>query len=536
MSKEIRYGKDAKSSLLKGVDLLADAVKITLGPKGRNVVLDKGYGSPLITNDGVSIAKEIELKDPYEDMGAKLLYEVASKTNDVAGDGTTTATLLAQSIIHKGFKAVDNGANPVFVREGIERAGKEVAKKLLEKSRPVETRGDIENVASISASSREIGKIIAEAMDKVSKNGVISVDESKGFETELEVVEGMQYDKGYISPYFVNDRETMTVELENPYVLVTDQKVSTTQDILPILEQVVKANKPLLIIADDIENEVTSTLILNKLRGTFNVVATKAPGFGDNQKDMLNDIAILTGATFYAKDLQMKLQDLKLEDLGLVHKAIVKKDTTTLIGGQGDKASLDERINEIQAQINVSSAEYDKKRLQERLAKLAGGVAIIKVGAATESELKEKKLRIEDALNATKAAILEGIVTGGGSILVNIQTELKQTLKDSNIDVYKGILAVLDSLSQPLYQIAENAGYDGQDILEEQRKQHKDYGFDAKEGKWVNMMKEGIIDPTKVTRNAILNASSIGALMITSEAAVVEIKEKETPMPNPAMY
>lgn len=536
MSKEIRYGKDAKSSLLKGVDLLADAVKITLGPKGRNVVLDKGYGSPLITNDGVSIAKEIELKDPYENMGAKLLYEVASKTNDVAGDGTTTATLLAQSIIHKGFKAVDNGANPVLVREGIERAGKEVAKKLLEKSRPVETREDIENVASISASSREIGKIIAEAMDKVSKNGVISVDESKGFETELEVVEGMQYDKGYISPYFVNDRETMTVELENPYVLVTDQKVSTIQDILPILEQVVKANKPLLIIADDIENEVTSTLVLNKLRGTFNVVATKAPGFGDNQKDMLNDIAILTGATFYVKDLQMKLQDLKLEDLGLVHKAIVKKDTTTLIGGQGDKASLDERINEIQAQINVSSAEYDKKRLQERLAKLAGGVAIIKVGAATESELKEKKIRIEDALNATKAAILEGIVTGGGSILVNIQTELKQTLKDSNIDVYKGILAVLDSLSQPLYQIAENAGYDGQDILEEQRKQHKDYGFDAKEGKWVNMMKEGIIDPTKVTRNAILNASSIGALMITSEAAVVEIKEKETPMPNPAMY
>src|SRR5690554_5175196 len=496
MSKEIRYGKDAKQSLLKGVDLLANTVKITLGPKGRNVVLDKGYGSPLITNDGVSIAKEIELKDPYEDMGAKLLYEVASKTNDVAGDGTTTATLLAQSIIHKGFKAVDNGANPVLVREGIERAGKEVAKKLLEKSRPVETREDIENVASISASSREIGKIIAEAMDKVSKNGVISVDESKGFETELEVVEGMQYDKGYISPYFVSDRETMTVELENPHVLVTDQKISTIQDILPILEQVVKANKPLLIIADDIENEVTSTLILNKLRGTFNVVATKAPGFGDNQKDMLNDIAILTGATFYAKDLQMKLQEIKLEDLGLVQKAVVKKDTTTLIGGHGTKNAIDQRILEIEAQINSSTSDYDKKRLQERLAKLAGGV----------------------------------------SVLVDIQTELKETLKDSHIDIYKGILAVLDSLSEPLYQIAENAGFDGQDILTEQRKQNKNYGFDAKEGKWVNMLKEGIIDPTKVTGNAILNASSIGALMITSEAAVVEIKDKDQNIPTQPMY
>lgn len=536
MSKEIRYGKDAKTSLLKGVDLLADAVKITLGPKGRNVVLDKGYGSPLITNDGVTIAKEIDVKDPFENMGAKLVYEVASKTNDVAGDGTTTATLLAQSIIHKGFKAVDNGSNPVLVREGIERAAKEVAKKLLEKSRPVETSEDIENVASISASSREIGKIIAQAMDKVSKNGVISVDESKGFETELEVVEGMQYDKGYISHYFVSNRETMTVELDNPYVLVTDQKISTIQEILPILEQVVKTSKSLLIIADDMENEVTSTLILNKLRGTFNVIATKAPGFGDSQKDMLNDIAILTGATFYAKDLQMKLSEIKLEDLGLVDKAVIKKDTTTLIGGQGLKQTIDDRINEITAQIERATSDYDKKRLQERLAKLAGGVAIIKVGAATESELKEKKLRIEDALNATKAAVLEGIIAGGGSILVEIQTELKETLKDPNIDIQRGMLAVIDSLSQPIYQIAENAGYDGMDILEQQRKQKHNFGFDAKEGKWVNMIKEGIIDPTKVTRNAILNAASIGALMITSEAAVVEIKEKETKMPDPSMY
>lgn len=536
MSKEIRYGKDAKTSLLKGVNLLADAVKITLGPKGRNVVLDKGYGSPLITNDGVSIAKEIELKDPYENMGAKLVYEVASKTNDVAGDGTTTATLLAQSIIHKGFKAVDNGSNPVFVREGIEQASKEVAKKLLEKSRSVETQEDIENVAAISSGSREIGQIIAKAMEKVSKNGVISVDESKGFETELEVVEGMQYDKGYVSPYFVNDRETMTVELEEPYILVTDQKISTIQDILPLLEQVVKANKPLLLIADDIENEVTSTLIVNKLRGTFNVVATKAPGFGDNQKEMLNDIAILTGATFIAKDLQMKLTETKIEDLGVVHKAVVKKDNTTLIGGHGRKDVIEERIMEIDAQMKRSTSDYDKKRYQERLAKLSGGVAIIKVGATTETELKEKKLRIEDALNATRAAVTEGIVIGGGAVLVNIQTELKQTLKNENIDRQRGILAVLDSLSVPLYQIAENAGFDGQYILEQQKIQKGDFGFDAKEGQWTDMLKAGIIDPTKVTKNAILNAASISALIITSEAAVVEIKEKDQQSQMPPMY
>ncbi len=535
MSKEIRYGKDARTSLIKGVDLLADAVKITLGPKGRNVVLDKGYGSPLITNDGVTIAKEIELKDPYQNMGAKLVYEVASKTNDVAGDGTTTATILAQSMIHKGFKAIESGANPVLVREGIEKASTEVAKKLLEKSRAVKTSEDIENVATISSGSREVGKIIAKAMDKVTQNGVISVDESKGFETELEVVEGMQYDKGYISHYFVSNRETMSVEMENPYVLVTDQKISTIQDILPLLEQVVKVNKPLLIIADDVENEVTSTLIVNKLRGTFNVVATKAPGFGDQQKDILNDIAILTGATFYAKDLQMKLTEATIENLGTVSKAIVKKDSTTLIGGHGHKEAIESRIDEIERQMKSSTSEYDKKRYQERLAKLSGGVAIIKVGAATESELKEKKLRIEDALNATKAAVTEGIIAGGGSVLVEIQKELKETLKDEHIDRYKGILAVLDSLSVPLIQIAENSGFDGNDILEKQKLQKKDYGFDAKEGKWVDLIKSGIIDPTKVTRNAIINAASISALMITSEAAVVEIKEKDQPA-MPPMY
>ncbi len=535
MSKEIRYGKDAKTSLMQGVDLLADAVKITLGPKGRNVVLDKGYGSPLITNDGVTIAKEIELKDPYQNMGAKLLYEVASKTNDTAGDGTTTATVLAQSMIKKGFKAVDNGSNPVLVREGIEKAGKEVARLLLEKSRSVETSEDIENVATISSGSREIGSMIAKAMERVSKNGVISVDESKGFDTELDVVEGLQYDKGYISHYFVTDRETMSVQLDNPFVLVTDHKISTIQDVLPILEQIVKENKPLLIIADDIENEVTSTLIVNKLRGTFNVVATKAPGFGDFQKEMLHDIAILTGATFYSKELQMKLSEMKLEDLGRVGKVVIKKDTTTLIGGHGDRKALDNRMAEIEAHMMHSNSDYDKKRYQDRLAKLAGGVAIIKVGAATESELKEKKLRIEDALNATKAAVTEGIIIGGGAVLVEIQNELKATLSDSNTDINRGILAVLDSLSTPLYQIAENAGFDGNAIVEMQKKQPKDIGFDAKEGIWVNMIEKGIIDPTKVARNAILNAASISALMITSETAVVEIKEKEAPS-MPPMY
>ncbi|MBN3489935.1 chaperonin GroEL [Acholeplasma equirhinis] len=531
MAKEIRYGSFAKDKILTGVNKLADTVKITLGPKGRNVILEKSYGSPLITNDGVSIAKEIELKDPYENMGAKLVYEVANKTNDEAGDGTTTATVLAQSMIQKGFRAVDNGANPVLVREGILSAGKEVAKKILEKTRHIETKADIENVASVSANDREIGSIIADAMDKVTKNGIITVDESKGFETELEVVEGLQYDKGYASPYFVSNRETMTVEFEDPYILVTDQKISTIQEILPVLEEVIKTNRPLLMIAEDYENEVLSTLILNKLRGTFNVVATKAPGFGDKQKEMLSDIAIVTNATFYTKDLSMKLKDAKLTDLGSVSKAIIKKDTTTLVGGKGSKSAIDQRIDELMNQIENSTSEYDKKQIQERLAKLTGGVAIIKVGAATESELKEKKLRIEDALNATKAAIAEGIVVGGGAILVEVHEELKDTLKHDNQDVYKGMKAVLDSLLVPIYQIAENAGFDGQSIVEEQKRQPKNFGFDAKEGTWVNLIEKGIIDPTRVTRNAILNASSIASLLITSDAAVIELKEKESNVP-----
>lgn len=538
MAKQILYSKDAQASILRGVDTLANTVKVTLGPKGRNVILDKGYGSPLITNDGVSIAKEIELSDPYENMGAKLVYEVASNTNDVAGDGTTTATVLAQAMIHKGFKAVDRGSNPVLVREGINLAGKKVAEKLLEMSRDIKTSQDIANVATISSGSSEVGDIIAKAMEKVSKNGVINVDESKGFETELEVVEGMQYDKGYVSPYFVSNRETMTIDFENPYVLVTDQKISTIQDILPVLEQVVKSSRPLLLIAEDIENEVTSTLIVNKLRGTFNVVATKAPGFGDHQKEMLQDIAFLTGATFISKDLQMKLSEVSIDQLGVVTKAIIKKDSTTLMGGQGEPVKLQERKTEIESQLNHSTSEYDKKKLQERLAKLSDGIAVIKVGAATESELKEKKLRIEDALNATKAAIAEGIIPGGGAALVRIQSELKDTLKHDNVDVMRGITAVLDALSEPLELIAENAGFDATATLETFRSQASDIGFDAKHGTWVHLFDKGIIDPTKVTRSAVLNASSIASLLITTEAAVASIKEdKDMSQPQmPPMY
>lgn len=535
MAKDVRYGKEARDAMLHGVDVLADAVKTTLGPKGRNVVLDKGYGSPLITNDGVTIAKEIELEDTFANMGAKLVYEVANNTNDTAGDGTTTATLLAQSMIHKGIDAVEKGSNPVLLREGIDMAAKKVAEKLIAKAHKVDSSNDIASVASISSGSKEIGTIISEAMEKVGKNGVINVDESKGFDTSLEVTEGLRYDKGYISPYMVTDREKMSVEMENPLIMVTDQKISTIQDVLGVLEKVVQMNKPLLIIADDIENEVISTLIVNKLRGTFNVVATKAPGFGDNQKDTLSDIAILTGAKFVSKDLGMNLKDLDIDDLGTCKKVLVEKDHTTIIEGAGSKDEFAVRVKEIENLIANTDSDYDKKRLQERLAKLTNGVAVIKVGATTESELKERKLRIEDALNATKAAIEEGIVVGGGASLIEIYRELKEELSSDNPDVSKGIRIVLDSLSEPLYQIAENAGYNGKDIVEKQITAKKDMGFDAKRGEWVDMFKEGIVDPCKVTRSAILNAASISGLFVTTEAAVGEIKEKEAPAPNPGM-
>ncbi len=539
MSKEIRFGADARSAMVDGVNQLADAVRVTLGPKGRNVVLEKEYGSPLITNDGVTIAKEVELEDKFENMGAKLVYEVANKTNDTAGDGTTTATILAASMINSGMKAVNKGANPVLMREGIETASKKVAESILAKSRKVETSEDIANVATISAGSKEVGDIIAEAMDKVGRDGVISVDESKGFDTELEVVEGMQYDKGYVSPYMVSDREKMQVELENAYVLVTDQKINTIQEILPLLEKIVQSAKPLLIIADDIDNEGTSTLIVNKLRGTFNVVATKAPGFGDNQKEMLQDIAVLTNAKFYSKDLAMELKDMDIVDLGMVKKAVVTKDNTTLIGGAGEKSAIEERVKEISAQRDNCTSDYDKKRYQERLGKLSNGVAIIKVGATTEAELKEKKLRIEDALNATRAAVAEGIVIGGGAAFVHTYMELKDSVKSDVVDVQKGIKVVMDALLAPISQIAENAGYNADDILEHQKKAKENEGFDAKLGVWCDMFEKGIIDPTKVTRSALLNAASISALFLTTEAGVAAIKE-DTPaapmMPQGPMY
>ena len=540
MSKEIRFSKDVRDSMLKGVNTLADAVKVTIGPKGRNVVLDKGYGSPLITNDGVSIAKEIELEDSYENMGAKLVYEVANKTNDVAGDGTTTATILAQSMIQNGLKAVEKGANPVLMREGIDYASKEVARYILDKSHKVETSEDIANVATISSGDKEIGQYIADAMEKVGHGGVISVDESNSFDTELEVAEGMQYDKGYISPYMVSDREKMVCDLDNPYIMITDQKINTVQEILPVLEQVMQSNKPLLIIADDFEQEVTQTLVVNKMRGTFNVVATKAPGFGDNQKETLQDIAILTNAKFYSKDLNMNLKDMQLSDLGSAKKVHITKDHTTMIGGNGDKTAIEDRVNEITNQMNNSKNENDKKNYAERLAKLSNGVAIIKVGGATESELKEKKLRIEDALNATKAAVDEGIVVGGGAALVEAYEELKNQVRDTNVDIQKGINVVMNSLFAPLTQIAINAGYDEEEIVSIQKNAEKDFGFDAKTGDWVNMFEAGIIDPTKVTRSALLNAASISALFLTTEAGVAELPKKEESqqpvMPQGGMY
>ena len=516
MSKEIRFSSDARQSMLKGVNTLADAVSVTLGPKGRNVVLEKSYGSPLITNDGVSIAKEIELEDHFENMGAKLVYEVANNTNDIAGDGTTTATILARDMIVNGMKQVEKGANPVLMREGIERASKAVAEVLLKNSHKVETSRDIASVATISSSNSHIGELIAQAMEKVGRDGIINVDESNSFDDELEVNEGMQYDKGYVSPYFVSDTDKMEVEMDNPLILVTNQKITNLQEILPVLEQV-----------------------LNKLRGAFNVVATKAPGFGDKQKEMLEDIAVLTGAKFYNKDLNMKLSDLTIEDLGTIKKVIVKKDNTTLIGHSSSEA-VNNRVEELKTQLTHTKSDYEKKTLKERIGKLSNGVATIKVGATTEAELKEKKLRIEDALNATKAAVDEGIVVGGGAALVEAYEELKNQVRDTNVDIQKGINVVMNSLFAPLTQIAINAGYDEEEIVSIQKTAEKDFGFDAKTGDWVNMFEAGIIDPTKVTRSALLNAASISALFLTTEAGVAELPKKEEPqqpvMPQGGMY
>ncbi|MBQ9456948.1 MAG: chaperonin GroEL [Bacilli bacterium] len=537
MAKQIKFAKEARQGMVEGVDTLADTVKLTLGPKGRNVVLDKGFGSPLITNDGVTIAKEIELKDSFQNMGAKLVYEVASKTNDAAGDGITTATVLAQEMIHRGISEVEKGANPVFLRAGMEKAGKAVAEELLKISRPIDTNEDIRSVATISSGDASVGALIAQAMEKVGKNGVISVDDSKGIEDELSITQGLEFDKGYISPYMVSDREKMVAELEDAYVFVTDMKISNINDMLPLLQGVVDSHKPLLIIADDLDADVTSTLVVNKLRGTFNVVAVKAPEFGDAQKAALQDIAITTGATFVSKDLGMELKDATLDVLGKVRRVTVKKDKTILVGGEGDKAQIAARIAELQHQFAASNSEYDKKGLAKRIAKLSDGVAVLKVGALTEAELKEKKLRIEDALNATKAAVAEGIVIGGGAALIAVYNTLKPILKDTRADVQAGIDAVLESLSAPLHQIAENAGYDGENIVTRQKTAEANVGFNAKDGEWVDMFEEGIVDPTKVTRSAVLNASSIAALFVTTEAAVSEIKEDKPAAPAmPEMY
>ncbi len=521
MAKVIKFGNDAKKGMLEGIDELADTVKVTLGPKGRNVVLDKGYSSPLITNDGVSIAKEISFEDPFKNMGAKLIYEVANNTNDVAGDGTTTATVLAQDMIHNGLNEVNKGANPVLMREGIEKASKKISEELINISEEVTTKEEIANVATISSGSAEIGQIIADAMETVGKNGVINVDESKGFETSLEVTQGLKYNKGYISPYMLTDENSKSITLENPLILVTNHKINTIQDILPLLEQIVQNHKPLFIIADDIDQETISTIVINKLRGTFNVVATKAPGFGDSQVDELKDIAAVCGATFYDKNVPgCELKDISIEGLGTAGKVVVEKESTTIIDGAGDKKALDSHIDSLRSLEASETNSTKKKQINERIAKLTNGVALIKVGATTESELKEKKLRLEDALNATKAAISEGIVSGGGCALLEVYNRVKDSLTSDVVDVKRGMNVVLKSLSAPLYQIAENSGFSGKDIVEEELKKSEGIGFDAKKGIWVNMKENGIVDPTKVTRSALLNAASIASLFLTTEAAV----------------
>ncbi len=524
MAKDIKFSEEARRAMLRGVDALADAVKVTLGPKGRNVVLEKKFGSPLITNDGVTIAKEIELEDAFENMGAKLVAEVASKTNDVAGDGTTTATVLAQAMIREGLKNVTAGANPVGVRKGIEEAVKEALEGLHEISKPIEGKESIAQVASISAADEEVGSLIAEAMERVGNDGVITIEESKGFTTELEVVEGMQFDRGYASPYMVTDSDKMEAVLENPYILITDKKITNIQEILPVLEQVVQQGKPLLIIAEDVEGEALATLVVNKLRGTFNAVAVKAPGFGDRRKAMLEDISVLTGGELITEDLGLDLKSTEIGQLGRASKVVVTKENTTIVEGSGDSAQIAARVNQIRAQVEETTSEFDKEKLQERLAKLAGGVAVIKVGAATETELKERKLRIEDALNSTRAAVEEGIVSGGGTALVNVYNKVASIEADG--DVQTGVNIVLRSLEEPIRQIAHNAGLEGSVIVERLKNEEIGVGFNAATNEWVNMIEKGIVDPTKVTRSALQNAASVAAMLLTTEAVVADKPEE----------
>ena len=527
MAKDIKFSSDARAAMVRGVDTLADTVKVTLGPKGRNVVLEKAFGSPLITNDGVTIAKEIELEDHFENMGAKLVSEVASKTNDIAGDGTTTATVLTQAIVREGLKNVTAGANPIGIRRGIEAAVAAAVEELKVIAQPVANKEAIAQVAAVSSRSEKVGEYISEAMERVGNDGVITIEESRGMETELEVVEGMQFDRGYLSQYMVTDNEKMVADLENPYILVTDKKISNIQDILPLLEEVLKTRRPLLIIADDVAGEALPTLVLNKIRGTFNVVAVKAPGFGDRRKAMLEDIAVLTGATVITEDLGLELKDATMESLGQASKVTVDKDSTVIVEGAGSAEAIANRVNLIKSQLETTTSEFDREKLQERLAKLSGGVAVIKVGAATETALKEMKLRIEDALNATRAAVEEGIVAGGGTALVNVIAKVAEL--DLEGDDATGRNIVLRALEEPVRQIAYNAGYEGSVIIDKLKNSPVGTGFNAANGEWVDMVESGIIDPVKVTRSALQNAASVASLILTTEAVVADKPEQKAP-------
>lgn len=532
MAKELLFGEEARRALERGVDKLADAVKVTLGPKGRNVVLEKSYGAPTITNDGVSIAREIELKDQYENMGAQTLKEVATKTNDVAGDGTTTATVLAQAIFKEGLKNVAAGANPMLIKRGIEKAVARVVEEISNLAQPVEGREAVAQVATISAGNdEEIGELIAEAMEKVGQDGVISVEESKSMGTSLDVVEGMQFDRGYLSPYMVTDADTMEASLEEPYILITDKKLSSIQELLPVLEKVAQTGKPLLIIAEDVEGEALATLVLNKIRGVFTCVAVKAPGFGDRRKAMLEDIAILTGGQVITEDLGLKLENADLDMLGRAAKVNVTKEETTIVEGYGDKEKIQGRIKQIKVEIENTTSDFDREKLQERLAKLAGGVAVIQVGAATETELKEKKHRIEDALSATRAAVEEGIVAGGGTTLVDAISVLDELKLEG--DEATGVDIIRRALEAPVRLIADNAGYEGSVIVEKVKEREKGVGFDAMKGEFINMIQAGIVDPAKVTRSALQNAASAAAMLLTTECLVAEIPEENPQMPMP---
>src|SRR5690625_2585575 len=525
MAKEIKFSEEARRAMLKGVDTLADAVKVTLGPKGRNVVLDRSFGAPMITNDGVTIAKEIELENKFENMGAQLVSEVASKTNEVAGDGTTTATVLAQAMIREGLKNVTSGANPVGLRRGIEKAVEVAVKELESISKPIEGKESIAQVASISSDDEEVGNLIAEAMERVGNDGVITIEESQGFQTELQVVEGMQFDRGYSSPYMVTDQDTMEAVLEDPYILITDKKIGNIQEILPILESVVQEGKPLLIIAEDVEGEALATLVVNKLRGTFNAVAVKAPGFGDRRKEMLEDIAILTGGEMITEDLGLDLKSTEISQLGRAAKVVVTKDDTTIVEGAGEPDAISARVAQIRSQAEATTSDFDKEKLQERLAKLAGGVAVISVGAGSETELKERKERMEDALNSTRAAVEEGIVSGGGTALMNVYSKVAELKLEG--DEATGANIVLRALEEPVRQIAENAGLEGSIIVERLKNEELGIGFDAANNEWVNMFEAGIVDPAKVTRSALQHASSIAAMLLTTEAVIAELPEED---------